>query len=106
MAIRYALAAEDRARGRVVAALGSVLALAAWDGPDGPMIGLGGEDGGPAGWELNSGQPVGGPMTGHTGSVTALVAWDGPDGPMPASAAKMGRSGAGTQPLASRSAVP
>ena len=76
--------------GRVVAALGSVLALAAWDCPDGPMLASGGEDGTVRRWDATSGEAVGGPMTGHTGSVTALVAWDGRDGPMLASGGEDG----------------
>ena len=71
--------------GRVVAALGPVLALAVWSGPDGPMLASGGEDGTVRRWNAITGAPVGDPMTGHTGSVNALVAWSGPDGPMLAS---------------------
>ena len=74
--------------GRVVAALGSVLALAAWSGPDGPMLASGGEDGTVRRWNATTGAPVGDPMTGHTRSVTALTAWSGPDGPMLASASE------------------
>ena len=71
--------------GRVVAALGSVLVLAAWSGPDGPMLASGGEDGTVRRWNATTGAPVGGPMTGHIGPVTGLAAWSGPDGPMLAS---------------------
>ena len=76
--------------GRVVAALGSVLALAAWSGPDGPMLASGGVDGTVRRWNATTGAPVGDPMTGHTESVRALTAWSGPDGPMLASASDDG----------------
>ena len=66
---------------------GSVNALTAWGGPDGPMLATGsGEDGTVRRWNATTGAPVGDPMTGHTGSVNALTAWSGPDGPVLASA--------------------
>jgi WD40 repeat protein len=71
--------------GRVVAALGSVLVLAVWSGPDGPMLASGGEDGTVRRWNATTGAPVGDPMTGHTNQTGALAAWTGPDGPMLAS---------------------
>ena len=76
--------------GRVVAALGSVLVLAVWSGPDGPMLASASNDGTVRRWNATTGAPVGDPMTGHTDWVTALVAWSGPDGPMLASASNDG----------------
>ena len=92
---------------RVVAALGSVLVLAAWSGPDGPMLASGGEDGTVRRWNATTGAPVGDPMTGHTGPVPALTAWSRP-GRAHAGLRrpKTGRSGAGTPPPAPRSATP
>ena len=74
------------AEGREVAALGSVLVLAGWTGPDGPMLASGGEDGTVRRWDATTGAPVGDPITGHTEWVTALAAWTSPDGPVLASA--------------------
>ena len=65
---------------------GSVTALTAWSGPDGPMLASASDDETVRRWNATTGAPVGDPMTGHTGSVTALTAWISPDGPVLASA--------------------
>ena len=75
---------------RLIAALGSVRALTAWRGPDGPMLASAAADGTIRRWDAGTGSTVGDPMTGHTGPVYALTAWRGPDGPMLASAGEDG----------------
>ena len=75
---------------RLVAALGPVLALTSWAGPDGPMLASGGQDGTIRRWNATTGTPGGDPMTGHTDWVRALTSWAGPDGPMLASASDDG----------------
>ena len=73
--------AEDR----LVAALGPVLGLTTWIGPDGPMLASHGEDGTIRRWNATTGAPVGDRTIRLTGWVVALTAWTGPDGPVLAS---------------------
>ena len=75
---------------RLVTALGPILALIAWSGPDGPMLASGGQDGMIRRWNATTGEPVGDPMAGHTGLVQTLTSWTGPDGPMLASGGQDG----------------
>ena len=79
-----------RPQDRLVTALGPILALTAWSGPEGPMLASGGQDGMIRRWNATTGDPVGDPMAGHTGLVRTLTAWTGPDGPMLASTGQDG----------------
>ena len=84
---------------------GSVIALVAWSGPDGPMLASGSNDGTVRRWNATTGAPVGDPMTGHTG-LGRWLPGAAPMGPCWPPEATMGRSGAGTRPPAPRSATP